>query len=138
MPGSPPVVVDQGEPLRQLLEDPVQKRVLPFHPQIAERHPRNENHRGAITGDRESQAHTIRAARIAYPRSGYHGPTLSPWHEPYQDISTAPVTTISCSDPAHAPISPATRHWRPLLDMRRSPKSVPVMAVPSRSSCQRR
>jgi hypothetical protein len=51
--------VDHGEPLRQLLEDPLQEQVLPFHPQIAERDPGHEDQRGAGAGDREGQAHTV-------------------------------------------------------------------------------
>src|SRR5215471_17521648 len=99
MPGSPPVVMDQGEPLRQLLEDPVQTRVLPLHPQIAERHPRNENHRGASAGDRKSHGHAIRTARIATPRNGSHRPTLSSGHEHEQDSSAAPRLCIMSTDP---------------------------------------
>ena len=77
VPGAPPVVVDQGEPPCQLLEDTVQHRVLPFHLQIAERHPRNEDQRGPVAGNREGQAHTIRAAGIADARNRPHRTTLA-------------------------------------------------------------
>ena len=76
VPGPPPVVVHQREPPRHLLEDPVQERVLPFHPQVAERHPRHKDHRGAVAGDRERQAHTIRAAGVADARDPGHKPDL--------------------------------------------------------------
>ena len=85
MPGPPPVVVHQREPLGQLLEDPAQERVLPFHPQIAERHPRNEDQRGAVAGNREGQAHTIGAASIADARDRLHKPTLSSQRDHDQD-----------------------------------------------------
>src|SRR5205823_9928118 len=125
MPGPAPVVVHQGEPLRQLLEDPVQKRVLPFHPQIAERNPRNENHRGAIAGDRESHAHTIRAARITYPRSGSHRPTLSSGHEHDQNTSTAlPRWPTARAGACTLPACYWTLATAP--DTRRSPASVPI------------
>src|SRR5262249_60957653 len=37
---------------------------LPIYPQVAERHPRNEDQRGAVPRDRESQAHTVRAPGV--------------------------------------------------------------------------
>src|SRR5262249_7436764 len=78
VPGAPPVVVDQCEPPRQLLEDAVQQRVLPFHPQVAERHPGDEDQCRAIAGDGEGEAHAVRAAGIADTRHGPHSLTLSP------------------------------------------------------------
>ncbi len=55
MTGPPPVIVHQREPLGELLEDLAQERILPFHLQIAERHPRNEDQRGPGAGNREGQ-----------------------------------------------------------------------------------
>src|SRR6516162_11232554 len=110
MPGPPPVVVDQREPLRQLPEDPVQKRVLPFHPDIAEWHPRNENHRGPIAGHRERQTYPIRAAGITNPRNGPHRPTLSSGYAHDQD----PSAGASRSDLAAPPAAPPARAGRKL------------------------
>jgi hypothetical protein len=73
VPGAPAVVVDHGQPPSELLEHRVQERVLPFHPQVAERHPRHEHQRGPRARDREGQAHTVRAARVADVRDRPHG-----------------------------------------------------------------
>src|SRR5689334_17476910 len=96
MPGSPPVVVHQGELPGQLLEDLMQERVLPFHPEVAERHPRDEDERGAIADDREGQAHTIRAASIADARNPHHEPTISSWPcMERAELSFASVTALA-------------------------------------------
>src|SRR5215472_18117235 len=92
MPGAPPVVVDYREPPGQLLEDAAQERVLPFHAQVAERHPGHEDERGPVAGDREGEAHAIRAARVADAGHGPHGPTLSSADDHDQDASAAPGT----------------------------------------------
>src|SRR5262249_11825515 len=77
MAGSPAVVVDHRQTLRQLLEDAAQNRMLPLHRQVAERHPGNEDQRVTIAGDRIRQAHIVGASRVPDARNRHHAVEIS-------------------------------------------------------------
>ena len=77
MSGSPPVIVNERQPGRQLRKDAAQLRVLPFGAQVAERHPRDEDEYRALTCDAEGEAYAVGAASVAVPRREPHDLTLT-------------------------------------------------------------